>query len=121
MRKNKKIDSVYEFYQIPGGQWFVDLPSWPGDKGELEMVLGADTMLTNISKNQERIALRVSNKRFKGSSVLKRMKFAEKEYGGAFYRLPSFGGVRYNIEMWLCPVMLFIFNTLPKKVYLKKA
>ena len=121
MKKNKKVDNTYEFYQIPGGQWYVDLPTWPGDKGELEMVVGADTMLTNISKGEEKIKLRISNKRFKSSSVLKRTVFAEQEFGGAFYRLPSFEKVRHNTLMWLCPVMLFIFNKLPQKVYIARA
>lgn len=121
MKKNKTIDEIYEFYQTISKQWYVDLPTWPGDKGELEMVVGADTVLTNISKGEEKIKLRISNKRFKGSSVLKRTVFAEQQFGGAFYRLPSFEKVRHNTQMWLCPVMLFIFKKLPQKVYIARA
>lgn len=121
MKRNKKVDEVYEFYQTISKQWYVDLLTWPGDKGELEMVVGADTMLSDISKGEERIKLRISNKRFKGSSILKRTIFAEQEFGGAFYRLPSFEKIRYNTLMWLCPVMLFIFKKLPQKVYIARA
>ena len=40
------------FYQDPDTRWYVDLPEFPGTKAELEMVLGADTMLEFLGIDQ---------------------------------------------------------------------
>jgi hypothetical protein len=37
------------FYLTNKNKWFADIPEWEGDIEELEMVMGADTMLNVMS------------------------------------------------------------------------
>ncbi len=120
------MERICEFYQTPSRQWYVDLPEWPGDKGELEMVIGADEMLTMIAAGEERIKLKISDVEFPGADVLN-FERPEEEFGGGYYSLNSFEGKAYTTEkygnhMWLCGVTLFVFNgVLPKQIYLQRA
>jgi len=38
-----------DFYKETTGEWYIDLPDYPGPKEDLQMVLGADKMLDPIS------------------------------------------------------------------------
>lgn len=44
---------TYRFYKDDLG-WFIDLPSFPLNRGYLAMVLGADDLLDKLSKGKKR-------------------------------------------------------------------
>jgi hypothetical protein len=104
---------IFKFYKEKDGRWYVDLPEWPGEKEELEMVAGADKMLDYLSNNSESISLFISKDAIKDSDVLNLMQICKG--GGALY---SFNSEKDN-PLWLCDVMKFVFNEFPEKLYLK--
>lgn len=102
------------------GKWYVVLPEWEGDKEELQMVLGADTMLDIMSSGNDRIKLKVSTNAFEGASPLTLITTCEPS-AGAYYNLAKWpkAPTIVNLNMWLCDVMLFLFDGFPKTIYLK--
>lgn len=107
----------YKFYKEETGKWYIDLPDYTGPKKDLEMVLGADTMLNIIAQEKNIIHLILSDKYFEGSDFLEFVKEGSDE-GGAYYNLPYYTGTYYNLEMWLCDVTKYIFGKFPSKIFL---
>lgn len=103
-----------KFYKEVDHRWFADLPEWKGEKDDLEMVMGADTMLDIISQGDDIVFLTLSDKPFEGYDYLLTLK--EEIYDGVLYDLTS---TNFNFEVWLCGVTKFVFNTFPDKIYLK--
>lgn len=109
---------TFEFIKEDTGRWYVVLPEWPGIKEELEMVLGADTMLDVASENgSHKVRLCISEEPFDGSDELALTKVDKVE--GAFYRLTEFEGKNIGLDMWLCNVTKFIFGGFPERIYIK--
>lgn len=113
MKKNR-------FYKEDSGKWYIDLPEWI-EKGlpkeDLEMVMGADTMLDMLSNNSDEVTLRFSDKIGEDNYMHKveLAKFEEDEYG-ATYKVISFHD---PIDVWLCPVTKFVFDgNFPDKIYI---
>lgn len=119
-----------EFKKI-GKKWYVDLPEWDGNTAELEMVMGADTMLDCISilKNGERnITTHISDvpKTFNNEFNGKEHKYfslsiLEQDDDGATYLIDDYGMDLLKINssvIWLCNVTKFVFNgEFPTKLY----
>lgn len=106
---------VFKFYKENDGRWYVDLPSWPGDKDDLEMVAGADKLLDYLSNNANEISLILSTDSFENCDVLNLVQQCGKG-GGALY---SYNTEKDNI-LWLCDVLKFVFKSFPEKIYIKK-
>jgi hypothetical protein len=96
------------------GKWYIDLPTWEGDKEELEMVAGADILLDKLSNNEDTVSLFVSQEEVDDSIILK------KKYninGGADYK-PVNTDIVYSV--WLCGVTKFVFGgIMPQMLYIK--
>src|ERR1041385_9193711 len=94
----------FKFYREIN-DWFVDLPEWEGDKTDLQMVAGADSMLDIISQGEDSVWLTISTEPHEGNAMLTRVMICEDEYWqldsqgcpscGAFYILHSWNGIRY--------------------------
>ena len=111
----------FRFYKEPSNRWFIDLPGWTGGKDDLEMILGADTMLDIVSGNTREVRLQLSTEPFDGADYLKRIE-PEEGQGGMWYFLRKLEGKDYAMARWLCDVTLFVFgNTFPDKIYIKRA
>ncbi len=110
---------VFKFYKDPDTRWYVDLPEWTGTKAELEMVAGADAMLEYMAEGDNKVNLYISTEHFENSDVLIKIKNTP-DIGGALYLLKTFRGIEYNLEMWLCGVIEFVFNEIPKNLYISK-
>ncbi len=117
----------FRFYKektVTGKKWYVDFPEWKGDKWELEMVLGADTMLDIIAGPGKReVFLSLSDRPFKieetDTDAFKLEKIADTPVeGGAIYFLKEWHGVEHNLEMWLCHVTGHVFGHLPQTIYI---
>ena len=114
-----------KFVKEQTNKWYVVLPEWTGDKWELEMVCGADTMLELLSQGCEEVYLTISLQPFdlKDIESLETTAFTltkikdTPDIGGALYLMKDFLGIEYNLEVWLCHVTGFVFGTMPEILY----
>jgi hypothetical protein len=91
-------------------RWFVVLPEWEGDKDDLEMILGADTMLDVLADGNTIVDLLISDEPFNHKFELK---FVREDLGGSFYQV----GEPVSMEIWLCEIVKFVFGEFPKTIY----
>ena len=123
---------VHRFYKDHEG-WFIDLPEFIekglGTKGNLAMVLGADTFLDRLADGKSEVTLQLGEHEEEGI-----------DYDGVFdkfgFSLPEsklekvghpiqWGGdyIERNLkhQIWLCPVTIYVFGgDYPDKIYYKK-
>ena len=109
-----------EFYKESDGRWYVDLPEWEGEKADLEMVAGADSMLEYMAEGEGRVKVLMSTDRFDGADRLKFLREADEVNNGAYYALDSYRGVDINLNMWLCDVTKFVFGGFPKSIHIQR-
>ena len=105
------------FYKELSGRWYVDLPDYPGPKGDLQMVAGADKMLDVIAKDASECTLLASDEEFQGAEVLRLVTGYNEQHGD--YLLEEYHGEKINHKMWLCPVISYVFGRLPQVIYFK--
>ena len=93
------------------GGWFAVIPSWPGPKGALAMVDGADTFLDLLSRGENQVTLDLSIEPQEGWSELK---YESKHiFGdGAYYV-----DLEHDHLMWLCGVTEFVFGHMPDQIW----
>lgn len=95
-------------------RWFAVIPEWEGERDELEMVMGADTMLDIIAQGQDQVRLTLSTEPFEAYDYILTLK--EEIYEGGTYELKG----RYvGFDIWLCHVTKFVFGEMPKVIYAK--
>ena len=104
--------------------WYIDLPEWTGEKGDLQMVSGADTFLDFLSDNGDRVDMNASiSGDYEYTGVLKKVR-DRPIGGGADYNLMEYDKVIYpegGHPMWLCDVTKFVFGgQLPDTIYFKE-
>lgn len=96
------------FYKEWNGRWYADIKAYPGPKADLEMVCGADTMLDILSQGEEKVTLSLSTTEISGWDKLELLTLGNPEGPelgtGAWYKMKSFKGISYDLEMWLCGV-----------------
>jgi len=96
------------------GRWYAVLPEWEGERDELEMVMGADTMLDIMAEGDDEVHITLSTEPFENYTYM--LFFKEEIYDGATYDLKG----RYvNFDIWLCSVTKFVFGEFPKQMYIK--
>lgn len=91
-------------------RWYIDLPTWKGDKEDLEMVSGTDTLLDILADDHTEVYVKFTNKRFKGCHTLTHK-------GDGFYANNAWHG---PLLIWLCYVTTFVFGKYPDKIYYAK-
>ena len=111
------MEFKYRIYRTPEGRWFVDIPDWDGEKDELELVDGADTMCEIIAQGEKQFKCVFSDEKIKASYTLIKTRDGEKEIGGAWYVMPSYGSIQYDLNVWLCDVTSKIFGRFPDIIY----
>lgn len=100
----KRIDS----------KWYVDLPDWKGLQQDLEMVCGADTMLSCLDyRDTGKISLLLSLEEPK-EMKMELIQICGPVTGGAYYYVDSRS---FKGEIWLCDVTLSVFGEFPKLIY----
>ena len=102
---------VMSFEKEDWGGWFAVIPSWPGPKGALAMVDGADTFLDLLSRGENEVTLDLSIEPQEGWSELK---YESKHiFGdGAYYV-----DLDHDHLMWLCGVTEFVFGHMPDQIW----
>jgi len=110
-------------FEKEGLDWFIDLPEWEGSKADLQMVMGADSFLEILCEGGWYVWITLSDTPFEGANVLERIGFGSAPVSdhdvedGAWYKLESYRGIEFDLEMWLCEVTRFVFGNLPEKIY----
>lgn len=111
----------FKFVKDIDSSWYIDLPEWEGDRSDLQMVSGADTMLDIIAQGEDVVHLYISDELFAGSDKIFNLKFirkADELNNGAYYNLHQYGGIEMNLEVWLCDVTKFVFGHFPDIIYI---
>lgn len=108
------------FEKEESNEWYIVLPEWTGDKADLQMVCGADTLLDIISEGNSLVSINVEIEISNAYGFLKFVldkKHDTPEIGGAMYYISSF--YEDNFDMWLCDVTRFVFDgELPSTIYI---
>jgi hypothetical protein len=105
----------FTFEKDLNDRWYVVLPEWNGDRKDLEMVMGADTMLDIIAQGESKVDVTLSLTPITTTKMILELdRIAPTTIGGAYYELKS---KLHNFEIWLCDVTLFVFNEFPKTIY----
>jgi len=106
-----------DFHKI-GDRWYADVPGWKGSLDDLEMVMGADTLLDAITNNGRFARIQLSTEQTYGSI---HAEFKESVYDGSTYTIE---GVPEVSEIWLCKVNDFFWkeitgsDSIPADIYL---
>ena len=96
------------------GLWYVDLPEWEGDRDELLMVAGADTMLEVLGGGKSEVSAITGDEPFKDAFILHLIEYHEEDNSGTYW-------VEVNdigMPVWLCHVTSFVFGKIPNNVYI---
>ena len=105
-----------KFKKEEDNKWYIDLPEWTGDKADLEMVAGADTLLDILSNNTDSLSIEVSEEPIENAIRLKKLRNI---YGGADYKVENVSGVD---RAWLCKVTKFVYGGyMPHNLFIKHA
>lgn len=112
---------VIDFERDSDGRWYAVLPSWLGDREELEMVCGADKLLDLFTQGEkDYFSLLMSSVPFVDYSFVLNKIEDTPEVGGATYWFDDkIYGIDYKFDLWLCDVTRFVFGELPDKIYVK--
>lgn len=115
---------TFNFYKEDSGRWYVDLPEWEGEKGDLEMVAGADLFLDILAQGEGSVDVILHTEKFEGSNTLELSHLGRLESWelgeGAWYKMLEYMGMDYELTMWLCDVTKFVFGEFPKNIYFCK-
>jgi hypothetical protein len=109
-----------KFNKEDDGTWYIDLPGWTGNKADLMMVSGADTLLDLLAENKRSVVLLASLEQFANAFVLSLARLGESE-GGGHYFIAALGDKIINLEVWLCDVTRFVFGFIPGHIFLSVA
>ena len=117
MAKLKANGNQLGFIKDPDGRWYADLQNWPMDRSHLEMVQGADDLLDELSGKKNYITLKISQHTTavnvgKNEALLT---LVNKEDNGLSGTYAVSGGFKTK-EVWLCPVINFVFMGVPKYI-----
>jgi hypothetical protein len=107
------------FYKEESGEWYVDLPDYPGPKEDLQMVYGADTMLDMISEGEDWVSIEIaSHAVFNDEFYMLRALTIPPQFdiGGKWYSL-DYRGKMYVV--WLCDVTTHVFGDFPEIIQFK--
>lgn len=111
--KMQKIYSL-DFHREASGRWYIVLPAWPFSHDNLQMVAGADDLLSEIAgetNNNVHITVRLLEGGPNPQIVLTKT-------GGQYGANYKVAGAKTE-DLWLCPVTLFVFKgKYPDKMYI---
>lgn len=107
----------FKFYREEN-RWYVFLPEYPGERDDLEMVLGADTMLDIFSQGEGEVKIDLSIEKTEYSDSLTLNHLGGDE-GGGWYQYKSKDNL-FDFELWLCDVTKWVFGKMPKNIWLNK-
>jgi hypothetical protein len=111
------VHEIFTFNKEPNGNWYIDLPDWEGSKDDLQMVMGADTMLERFAEGEDKVTMLISETDVENTCHLKLFKQTPELGGGGEYTLYDINE-EYIMNVWLCKVTEHIFSKLPSNIYI---
>lgn len=106
-----------KFLKEEDNKWYIELPEYPGPKADLEMVLGADTLLDIMAQGSNEVNTEISETPFNNFKYGLTKKHDTPDIGGALYYVSTF--YEQNFEVWLCDVTKFVFDgILPDTIWI---
>ena len=104
-----------------GKLWYADLPNWPLDRSHLLMVAGADDLLDELAKGKRYVTMKISqhNSRVnikQGEALLELLWKEDNGFSGTY----KVNGNFETKQVWLCPVVNFVFMRVPKFIRFSK-
>jgi hypothetical protein len=127
--RNRKQTQSYDLAFVKDkGVWYIDMP-WDGDRGNLAMVAGADTLLDEVDQHSLSVCQQGQKRRnyvrvkvtksaqpldLPGQISIKRTDWTL--LGGAHYDVSN-PNVR-TPRLWLCPVTLTVMGEYPPFIYI---
>ena len=93
-------------------KWYVDIPNTP--KNDCEMVMGADTLLDNLSLGYNNVEITFSNTNTNITPIYEYTLIEHDDCGG------TYKNTKNNQLFWLCNVTHNIFSEHPNKIYITK-
>ena len=116
------------FIKIAGG-WYVHLPDYDGNIGDLEMVSGADSLCYELDTDNDGVVNVVVSEdndyvegNFKWDYVLDFIMSTVGDDGkvsGAHYNVYDDKNLTQTKQIWLCNVAKTIFKKFPATIYIK--
>lgn len=104
-----------KFLKEEDNKWYIVLPDYPGPKADLEMVLGADTLLDIIAQGTNEVNANIDLNPFNDFKYCLSKKQDTPDIGGALYYISSFNE---SFDIWLCDVTRFVFDgNLPETIW----
>lgn len=116
-----KDDYILTFVQDPDERWYIDIP-WSGNRANLEMVAGADELLSFLDNSKtHKVTLHVvpSEKQLTVAKHTELRQLDKSLTGGSHYDTMDFRGFGRE-RIWICPVTLCVLGRYPKYLYVKK-
>lgn len=124
---NGRGEYTLTFVRDDDDRWFIDMP-WDGNRDNLEMVAGADDLLTYLDTEMKyRVTIHVipsdvplsveSHPDIEGHTEMVRLD--KSLFGGAHYDATVWPGFRMT-KIWVCPVTLCVLGKYPEYLYVKK-
>lgn len=113
---------TYTFTKEPSG-WYIELPQYiaqGGNKADLQMIDGADTMLDIMEGEQTSITLLFDDKNFEGADKVVLIEKCDPFIGGGNYIMTQWEGNVVNQPLWLCAVTEFVFGYIPESIFVKR-
>lgn len=118
---NSKGEYTLTFVQDPDDRWYIDM-LWSGNRANLEMVAGADDLLTYFdTEKKHKVVLHVvpSEKQLTVENHTELRQIDKSTFGGSHYDTTDFEGFRMK-KIWICPVTLCVLGCYPKYLYIQK-
>ena len=118
---NSRGEYTLTFVQDPDNRWYIDMP-WDGYRGNLEMVAGADDLLSHLdTEGKHSVTLHVipSEEPLTPADHTELRQLDKSLTGGSHYDATSFAGFPIN-KIWICPVTLCVLGRYPKYLYIQK-
>lgn len=118
---NSKGEYTLTFVQDPDERWYIDMP-WAGNRDNLEMVAGADDLLTYLdTENLHKVTIHVvpSETPLTIENHTELRQIDKSLTGGSHYDSTDFKGFRMK-KIWICPVTLCVLGRYPKYLYIQK-
>lgn len=118
---NSKGEYTLTFVQDPDERWYIDMP-WSGNRANLEMVAGADDLLSYLDTEKlHKVTIHVvpSEKPLTIENHTELRQIDKSLTGGSHYDATDFEGFRMK-KIWICPVTLCVLGCYPKYLYIRK-
>lgn len=118
---NGRGEYTLSFVEDSDDRWFIDMP-WDGNHDNLEMLAGADDLLTFLdTEGKRRVTIHVipSEEQLDVADHTELRQIDKSLTRGAHYDATSFTGFRMK-KIWICPVTLCVLGRYPKFLYIKK-